>query len=258
MPHARALALRSDAVRSRFNWLFLEQPDTAPTSHFLATTRHLLRPLPGRSRQVGRQVVTLPSSQTSSSASVAEFDRSPAPACPAASRPGNPSTRSTRPVGEQLGGGLAQVGSNGVELRPGRRGGPGARHRRQFQACQASLASSFGSGPTSSQPRSHSLTTLTHLWPSAAETQAKWSRRGSSAEEVHQRAEDREAPPGHQVALHVVAVARVAARDQHAVGAVLEGLEDEQRVHPAGAGKRTRRTWPGRSRRVVPAMSAPA
>ena len=49
--------------------------------------------------------------------------------------------------------------------------------------------------------------------------------------------EDGEAAPRVVVAGGVVAVGRVAAGDDDAVGAALEGLEDEERVDAAGAGQ---------------------
>ena len=49
------------------------------------------------------------------------------------------------------------------------------------------------------------------------------------------RDEHRVARGGAEVAVEVVAVARVAARDEHAVGALAEGLEDEGRLDAPGA-----------------------
>ena len=60
---------------------------------------------------------------------------------------------------------------------------------------------------------------------------------GLDAQEREQLAEHAEAPPGVVVAGGVVAVGRMAAADDHAVGAALEGLDDEQRVDAAGAGQ---------------------
>ena len=62
-------------------------------------------------------------------------------------------------------------------------------------------------------------------------------RLGVDADEVQELAEDGEAAPGVVVAGRVVAVGRVAAGDDHAVGAALERLEDEERVDAAGAGQ---------------------
>ena len=57
------------------------------------------------------------------------------------------------------------------------------------------------------------------------------------AEEVHDVVEHGEAPPGVVVARGVVAVGGVTAAHDHAVGAALEGLDDEQRVDAPRAGQ---------------------
>ena len=67
--------------------------------------------------------------------------------------------------------------------------------------------------------------------------------------------EHRVARRGAEVAVEVVAVAGVTARDEHAVGALAEGLEDERRLDAPGAHdphgeealRVSRRAWPARS-----------
>lgn len=56
------------------------------------------------------------------------------------------------------------------------------------------------------------------------------------AQIVEHAQEQRHAAPGEVIARGVMAVAGVAAAEDHAVGSALEGTEDEHRVHTAGAG----------------------
>jgi coenzyme F420-reducing hydrogenase delta subunit len=60
---------------------------------------------------------------------------------------------------------------------------------------------------------------------------------GIDPDELHDVVEHGEAPASVVVARRVVAVGRVAAADDHAVGAALEGLDDEEGVHAACAGQ---------------------
>ena len=94
-----------------------------------------------------------------------------------------------------------------------------------------------GIGPSS---RTRSVSAGDHLHPFApfgggdpGELQA----REVDADEFEQLAKGGEAAPGVEVAGHVVAVPGMAARDQHPVGPLLEGAQDEDRVDAAGAGE---------------------
>ena len=60
---------------------------------------------------------------------------------------------------------------------------------------------------------------------------------GVDAQRFEQLAKEDPAPPGVVVAGRVVAIARMAAGDQHGVGAHLERLDDQVEVDPAGAGQ---------------------
>ena len=79
--------------------------------------------------------------------------------------------------------------------------------------------------------------TCCHFFPSAAEIQVEMDAPDVDAQRVEQFAEEHPAAPGVVVAGRVVAIARMAAGDQHGVGAHLERLDDQVEVDAAGAGQ---------------------
>ena len=82
-----------------------------------------------------------------------------------------------------------------------------------------------------------SVITCCHFLPSAAEIQVKWMRSSVDAQRVQQFAEEHPAPPGVVVAGRVVAIARMAAGDEHRVGPHLERLDDQVEIDAPGAGQ---------------------
>ena len=103
-----------------------------------------------------------------------------------------------------------------------------------------------------------SSTSFAHLFASEAEIQEKKTRRSSIPHEIEERFEEDPAPPRVVVPRHVMAVAGVTAGDDHAVGAVLERLDEEEgSIRPVQV-SRTTRTFGRYCIRDVPARSAPA
>src|SRR3972149_1970568 len=82
------------------------------------------------------------------------------------------------------------------------------------------------------------------------------------AKKIHQSSEERQAAPGEQVALHVVAITRMTARDHYTIGPMLKRLDEEQWIDPSGAEQaHEAHIWgvdpPGRGRPIWARLGAP-